>query len=51
MPCGLIEMYYANVNNQTLTQVSLLYVHVPFCLILPTGSHGHVFCMGDMVLP
>ncbi len=41
-----------NVNNQNLTQVSQLYVHVSFCLKvirschnLPTGGHGHVICM------
>ncbi len=43
-----------NVNNQNLTQVSQLYVHVSFCLKvirlwhnLPTGGHGHVICMLD----
>ncbi len=43
-----------NVNNQILTQVSQLYVHVSFCLKvnrswhnLPTGGHGHVICMLD----
>ncbi len=46
-----------NVNNQTLTQVSQLYVHVSFCLKvikswlnLPTGGHGHVICMGDIAM-
>ncbi len=41
-----------NVNNQNLTQVSQLYVHVSFCLTvirswlnLPTGGHGHLICM------
>ncbi len=41
-----------NVNNQNLTQVSQLYVHVSFCLKvirswhnLPIGGHGHVICM------
>ncbi len=43
-----------NVNNQNLTQVSQLYVHVSFCLKvirswhnLPTGGHSHVICMLD----
>ncbi len=43
-----------NVNNQSLTEVSQLYVHISFCLKvigsclnLPTGGHGHVICMGD----
>ncbi len=43
-----------NVNNQTLTQVSQLYVHISFCLKvirswlnLPAGGHAHVICMGD----
>ncbi len=42
-----------NVNNQTLTQVSQLYVHVSFCLKvirswlnLSTGGHGHVIYVG-----
>ncbi len=41
-----------NVNNQTLTQVSQLYIHVFFCLKvirswlnINTGGHGHVICM------
>ncbi len=45
-----------NVNNQNLTQVSQLYVHVSFCLKvirswhnLPIGGHGHVICMLDQV--
>ncbi len=40
------------VNNQTLTQVSQLYVHVSFSLKvisswlnLPTSGHRHVICM------
>ncbi len=43
-----------NVNNQNLTQVSQLYIHVSFCLKvirswhnLPTCGHGHVICMLD----
>ncbi len=46
-----------NVNNQNLTQVSQLYVHVSFCLKvnrswqnLPTGGHGQVICMLDTVI-
>ncbi len=44
-----------NVNNQTLTQVSQLYVHVSLCrkvirswLNLLSGGHGHVICMCDL---
>ncbi len=46
-----------NVNNQTLTQVSQLYVHVYICLTairswlnLPTGGHGHVICMVAFII-
>ncbi len=44
-----------NVNNQNLTQVSQLYIHVSFCVKvirswhnLPTGGHGHVICMLEL---
>ncbi len=38
-----------NVNNQSLTQVSQLYVHNSFCfeVIRYICGHGHVICMGD----
>ncbi len=52
----LLKCTQQNVNNQTLKQFSQLYVHVSFCvkvirsrLNLPTGGHGHVICMGDLV--
>ncbi len=51
MACGFITQ---NVKNQSLTQVSQLYVHISFCLKvirswlnLCTGGHGHVICMPD----
>ncbi len=50
----LLKCTEQNVNNQTLSQVSQLYVHVSCCLKvirsllnLPTNGHGHVICMGD----
>ncbi len=46
-----------NVNNQSLTQFSQLYVHVFVCLEiirswlnLPTGGHGHVICIGEYII-
>ncbi len=52
----LLKCIEQNVNNQSLTQVSQLYVHVSFCLKvikswlnLPTGGHGHMICMGVMI--
>ncbi len=57
MPRGLMKSTEQNVNNQTLTQVSQLYVHVFVCLEiirpslnLSTGGHGHVICMGVVQL-
>ncbi len=51
----LLKCTEQNVNNQSLTQVSRLYVHVSFCLEiirswlnLPTGGYGHVICMCDL---
>ncbi len=48
----LLKCTEQNVNNQTLTQVLQLYVHVFFCfkvirswINMPTGGHGHVICM------
>ncbi len=45
-----------NINNQSLTQVSELYVHISFCFKvfrslqnLLTGGHGHVMCMPDLI--
>ncbi len=52
-PVDSLKCTEQNVNNQTLIQVSQLYVHVFFCLKvirswlnLPIGGHGHVICMG-----
>ncbi len=48
----LLKCTEQNVNNQTLTRISQLYVHIFFCLKvvrswlnMPTGGHGHVICM------
>ncbi len=42
-------------NNQTLTRVWKLYVHIFVCLMvikpwlnLPTGDHGHMICIGNL---
>ncbi len=49
----LLKCTVQNVNNQSLKQVSQLYVHVSFCLKviksrinLFTDGNGHVICMG-----
>ncbi len=51
----LLKCTERNVNNQTLTQVSQLYVHVFFCvkvirswLNMPPGGHGHIMCMCEV---
>ncbi len=47
----LLKCTEQNVNNQSLTQVSQLYVHFVFFKVIrsrqnmPTGGHGHVMCM------
>ncbi len=54
--CSAVECTEQNVNNQSLTQVSQLYVHISFCLKvmkswlnLLTDRHGHVICMPQWV--
>ncbi len=58
--CHVDSLKYTdqNVHNQTLTQVSQLYVYISFCLKvigswlnLPTCGNGHVICMGVVVSP
>ncbi len=51
---ALLKCTEQNVNNQTLTQVSQLYVHHFLCLRVImswlnmfTGGHSHVICMCD----
>ncbi len=53
----LLKCTEQNVNNKTLPKISQLYVHVFFCLkvikswlYLPFCGHGHVICMGDIVI-
>ncbi len=50
-------MYWENVNNQSLTQVLQLYIHVSFCLKairpwhnLSTGGYSHVIRILDEVV-
>ncbi len=49
----LLNCTEQNVSNQTLTQVSQLYVYILIrsWLNMPTGGHCHVICMCDLAWP
>ncbi len=55
----LLKCTEQNVNYQSLTQVSQLYVHFSFCLLKVIRSwlnvvsvgYGHVICMSDATTP